>query len=337
MKRSFQAKVGRPSSEALFAQFAKITETIKQYGGLPSLKQAADIWDNIWYVEAHNSTAIEGNTLVLSEVKALLRQNRSLGGKKIKEYMEVQGYANAAKWVYAQGKNPHMKHIRGDIISLTEIRYIHTELMKLVWEIAPHPNALPNEKPGSFRHHDILPFSDGMTPPTHTIIPARLNAWLKQVNQRVKSLKPEEIPLFLASTHCDFEKIHPFLDGNGRTGRLILNLILVRLGYPPVIILKTRRNSYIKALEIADRGNCVSLAEIIARGVLDNIHRFILPKSVSITDRVSLQALVTKEISYEALRKAALRGRLVAEIGDDGMWYSTKNAVEVYQKSRYKK
>jgi Fic family protein len=329
--------LGRPSSNALFAQFAKVTDTIKKYGGLPTLEQAADIWDNIWYVEAHNSTAIEGNTLVLSEVKALLQQKRSIGGKQVEEYMEVQGYANAAKWVYAQGKNPKMQQVKGDIISLTEIRFIHTELMRLVWEVAPHPDALPSELPGSFRRHDIMPFGDGMTPPPFTDVPARLSGWLGRVNSDVKNLDAKDIPLFLAKIHRDFESIHPFLDGNGRTGRLILNLILVRLGYPPVIILKSRRDSYIKALEIADRGNYISLAEIITKGVLDNVHRFISPKFASTTDQVNLQVLASKEISYEALRKAALRGRLEAQIGDDGLWYSTKESVNSYLNSRYKK
>jgi Fic family protein len=257
-----KSTLGRPSSDALFAQFAKVAETIKNYGGLPTLNQAADIWDDIWYVEAHNSTAIEGNTLVLSEVKALLQQKRSLGGKRVKEYMEVQGYANAAKWVYAQGKNPKMKQVRGDIISLTEVRFIHTELMKLVWEIAPHPDAYGNEHPGSFRRHDIRPFGDGMTPPAFTNIPAQLNSWLNQVNSGVKGLEPKDIPLFLAKTHRDFESIHPFLDGNGRIGRLLISLFLLDKKilstpalYTSYYLKKNRVEYYDRLGEVRRKGN----------------------------------------------------------------------------------
>src|SRR5205807_347274 len=76
-------------------------------------------------------------------------------------------------------------------------------------------------------------------------------------------------------THVEFEHIHPFLDGNGRAGRLLLNLILVRLGYPPAIIEKRRRARYLSALRLADAGNTGELAEMIARAVLDNLHQFI--------------------------------------------------------------
>jgi hypothetical protein len=82
----------RPSSCLIFAQFVEVAKRLGEYGGLPSLEQAADIWDDIWYVEAHNSTRTEGNTLVLKKVKVLLRQGRSIGGKKLKEYLEVECY-----------------------------------------------------------------------------------------------------------------------------------------------------------------------------------------------------------------------------------------------------
>jgi hypothetical protein len=63
---------GRPSNRLIFARFVETAKKLAEYGGLPSLEQAGDIWDDIWYVEAHNSTGIEGNTLALKEVKALL-------------------------------------------------------------------------------------------------------------------------------------------------------------------------------------------------------------------------------------------------------------------------
>jgi len=75
-------------------------------GGLPNPREAADIWRGIWFEEAHHSTAIEGNTLVLREVEALLAQGRAVGDKQLREYMEVKGYADAAEWVYNQAIHP---------------------------------------------------------------------------------------------------------------------------------------------------------------------------------------------------------------------------------------
>jgi hypothetical protein len=66
---------------------------------LPNPVEAQDIWTTIWYEEAHNSTAIEGNTLVLKQVERLLADGVAVGDKELKDYMEVRGYANAAQWV----------------------------------------------------------------------------------------------------------------------------------------------------------------------------------------------------------------------------------------------
>ncbi len=78
----------------------------KDLGGLPSPKESETIWTDIWHLEAHHSTAIEGNTLVLREVETLLEQGRAVGSKPLKEYMEVRGYADAADGYTAKRLNP---------------------------------------------------------------------------------------------------------------------------------------------------------------------------------------------------------------------------------------
>ena len=69
----------------------------------------------------------------------------------------------------------------------------------------------------------------------------------------------------MARLHNEYERIHPFRDGNGRTGRLVLNLILVRGGYPPAIIRKIDRGRYLKALRRADAGDYMPLAEVLPK------------------------------------------------------------------------
>jgi Fic family protein len=335
-------KRGRPAINTLFKQFAKCQVNLEHFGGLPSLNKASKIWDEIWFIEAHNSTGLEGNTLVLSEVKALLKRNVNIGGKKTADYLEVIGYGQAAKWVYTQAKEPQSYAPDKDIITQTEIRNIHYILLKAIWEVAPHKNALPEENPGSYRKHDILPFPKGMTPPSFMEIDAQMTDFIRDTNRicsdiLMKKINSENIPLILAEIHCSFEKIHPFLDGNGRTGRLILNLILVRLGFPPCIILKSRRKRYLEAMDLADKKNYKPLAEILSRGILDNVHRFIIPEYMKEKDLVSLQSLVNKEFTYSALRQAASRGKLNVKIGEDGTYYSTPASLEEYKNNRYKK
>ena len=155
----------------------------------------------------------------------------------------------------------------GELITLTEVRTVHRVLMTKVWEVESHPDATPQESPGNFRTHDLHPFGGGMQPPPHPEVPAIIADWVADVvtfGAKVKDGKvdPHDVPAGLATIHGQFERIHPFLDGNGRAGRLLLNLVLVRLGFPPAIIYKRQRHTYLDALDRADKGDPGLLAEL---------------------------------------------------------------------------
>ena len=330
---------GRPARGVIYARFAAAVDELKNFGGLPSPQESRLIWDDIWHLEAHNSTAIEGNTLVLREVRTLLDQKRPVGGKDLKDYMEVLGYGEAARWVYSQARIPDGSSA-GKLLSVTEVRNIHQLTMQLVWEIAPHPDASAQEQPGAFRRHDIRPFSGGMVPPSWVDVSPQITTWVDMVNTSGSAiatgkLAPSEIPVALAQIHSSFERIHPFIDGNGRTGRLVLNLILVRLGFPPAIIFKAHRNRYLTALDRADKDDLGPLAELLARSVIDNLNRLIVPNIAGPARLVLLKSLATPALSYVALRQAAARGRLEASYSSDGTLRSSKLAVDAYLESKY--
>ncbi len=145
------------------------------------------------------------------------------------------------------------------------------------------------------------------------------------------------IPGALRLAHCRFEQIHPFLDGNGRTGRLLLNLILVRLGFPPAIVYKRDRNRYLEALRRADAGEPGPLAELLARAILDNLYRNVIPAVAGPARLVPLAALATADLKAAALRVAAIRGRLAAIRDPDGRWRSSRRWVDEYRKERYRR
>ena len=325
---------GRPSRALVYQRMhSAVRELRERLGGLPRPRESGAVWDDIWHLEAHHSTALEGNTLVLREVAALLERHRPVGSKPLAEYLEVQGYGDAARWVYGQALEPrHPAPV--DLVTLNELRHIHHLAMTPVWAVAPHEQAGADEGPGDFRRHDIRPFGSGMAPPAWTLVDAELRRWVDDAcSLRVDDgeLSPES----LAHIHADFERVHPFLDGNGRTGRLALNLVLVRLGYPPVIVRKQQRPAYLSALARADAGDDGPLAEIIARGITDNVHRFIIPSVAGPARMVPLAALVTDDLSLAALRQAAQRGRLEAYQDADGSWRSSRHAVERYRDNRY--
>jgi fido (protein-threonine AMPylation protein) len=324
---------GRPSREVVYERLRVQTDELRtRLGGLPSPIEARDIWRGIWLAEAHHSTAIEGNTLVLQQVQQLLDQGRAVGNKELREYMEVRGYANAADWVYGHGIEPG--DWQTDVpVTLTDLRHIHKLALDLVWDVDPHPSATPREAPGSFREHEIEPFPGGMRPPSFTDVPSQMESWIRETGL-LREADAGVFPEALARSHARFEQIHPFLDGNGRTGRLVLNLLLVRLGYPPAIIYKRERAQYLRALQRADQGDFGALGELLARAVLDNLYKFIVPAVAGPARLVPLPALASERISADALRVAAARGRLEASKGEDGMWRSSRQWVEQYLTDR---
>jgi Fic family protein len=306
----------------------------KRFGGLPSRLEAEEIWRNIWREETHNSTAIEGNTLVQREVDELLESGLTgRRNKRLEEFLEVRGYADAAGWVYETGIDPAGDWSNGDLLSMHDVRRVHAMSVALAWQVAPPEDATAAEGPGSWREHDIQEFKGGMKPPDWPLVPAEMQRWVEEVDCLRDLDEPYPIA-DVARLHADFERIHPFLDGNGRAGRLLTNLVLVRLGMPPAIIYKRDRDTYLLALRRADTGDVGMLAELLARAVLNNLNRLMLPALAGPARLVPIAALVTDEISHGALRSAAARGALKAQQDGLGQWLSSQLYVEQYLAQR---
>lgn len=325
---------GRPSRASIYAALDQGVDDLWRVGGLPSATEANAIWRGIWHEETHNSTAIEGNTLALNQVRALLEEGRAVGDRELREYLEVQAYADAAHWVYGQALATDAS--RPDrLLTLTELRQIHRLVVEAVWKHFPPQDFLAEEGPGLFRRHNLAPFPGGMQPPGTAEVPGMVDEWLGLV--RKGPSRGQHLMEHLAEIHTRFERIHPFRDGNGRTGRLIVNLLLVRRSYPPAIIYNRDRAKYIRALNRADRDSDIGpLAELLARSVNDSINRFLLPALAGPHRLVPLAALARPQLAASALRLAAERGRLRAQ-RQGARWYSTRQWVDEYLASRYQR
>ena len=203
------------------------------------------------------------------------------------------------------------------------------------WPLTPMPfRVRAHEGPGSSRQHDIEPFPGGVVPPSWVEVQAAITGWTRSLSSVRSSANAVAS---LAAAHGAFERIHPFLDGNGRTGRLLLNLLLVRSGYPPAVIYTRDRNRYLRALSRADTGDPGPLGELIARAVTDNLYRLVVPAVAGPHRLVPLAALANREQTVEAIRAAIERGRLKAQKGPEGQWRSTRAWVEEYLASRYQR
>ncbi|MDP9092946.1 MAG: Fic family protein [Actinomycetota bacterium] len=239
--------------------------------------------------------------------------------------------------VYGHALDPRHR-TNGKLLTLQEVRTVHHAAMQPVWNVAPHPHATTAEEPGNWRQHDIQPFPEGMTPPPFSEVGHHMTDWVAAVNKLRKD-SDAPFPERLAKIHNDFERIHPFLDGNGRTGRLLLNLALVRLGYPPAIVFKSDRAAYLKAMRRADKGDYGLMGELIAWAVTNNLYRFVVPAVAGPARVVPLASLANEKegLTVTALRAAIDRGRLRAQKAEDGSWRSSKRWVEEYRASRYKR
>jgi Fic family protein len=321
----------RPSRKLVYERLERAVADLEEMGGLPSLDEAKGIWEEIWQEEAHHSTAMEGNTLGTREVQLLLFEGRAVGSKELKEYLEVQGYADAALWVYGQAVKGHAGVSE---LTLVEIREIHTRVVSPVWQFFPPEHLDRRDKPGHYRHTNLEPLRPGLATPDWPLLPPLVADWTEDVNTVI--VRDTPIMEEFARLHAAFERIHPFNDGNGRVGRLLLNLMLVRFGYPPAVIHKRDRGRYLDGLRRADENDPGLLGEVLARSVKYGIDRFLIPKLAGTHRYVPLAALTDMGFTHNALVLAAKRGRLEAT-QRDGQWYSSRKAVEDYVNSRYRR
>lgn len=191
----------------------------------------------------HNSTAIEGNTLTLMETKVVLEDGVAIGGKEIREIYEVINHKKA--YGYVKKCIAEKKPLDENIIK--DLHAILTE------------NIIVG---GIYRNEEVRISGAGFTPPAGNEMYMQIKNFYEDLKIKEKELNPIE---FAAWTHTEFVRIHPFVDGNGRTSRLIMNYQLLLNGYLPVSVAKENRLDYYNALEqYAVNGNLKPFADFVA-------------------------------------------------------------------------
>ena len=206
-------------------------------------REALKSFDGSFRVEyAHNSTAIEGNTLSLIETKAVLEDGLSVGGKSLREIYEVVNHDKAFR--YAEKCISESKPLSEAIV-----KDIHALLMENIM------------MGGIYRDVEVRISGAGHRPPA----PREMYWQIKDFYRELSGKYPENRVMLAAWTHAEFVRIHPFVDGNGRTSRMIMNYQLMSGGFLPVSINKENRLEYFETLEeYAVQGNLEPFAEMIA-------------------------------------------------------------------------
>jgi Fic family protein len=195
-----------------------------------------------WYkIElTYSSNAIEGNTLTRSETAMVVAKGLTIRGKSLNEHLEAINHAEALDYIKTLVGIPRQELREIDILS------IHRLILDKV----------NTDKAGKYRHVPVRIGGSNVTFPEALAVPGLMQdfvAWLHESN--------DDPVAVAAKAHFKLVRIHPFIDGNGRTSRLLMNLLLMQAGYPPAIIKKSQRDAYIDALEEVDNTSEITVFE----------------------------------------------------------------------------
>ncbi len=261
----------------------------------------------------HSSNRIEGNTLTLGETETAIN-GMTVGGKTLREIREARNHPDAINYIkeLAQKRDP---------ITEENIKQVHRLLLHEILE-----------KPGEYRTGMITVPGANFTPPKSTQIQGHVEELVQWLNDNPW----EHTPVELATRFMHrLLAIHPFHDGNGRTARVLMNLILLRNGYPTITNISYRdRKQYLEGLGKADLGEYDPLVKFIAMSVESALTRYLI--SIEELDTYSLSE-AAKITGYQAkyLNIRARDGSLGA-YKEGRNWKVTKQDLDRYLKHNNK-
>ena len=235
---------------SLFSRIDSIKEQLSQHHPL-TVSELQRLQEEFLVEYTYNSNAIGGNTLTLQET-ALVLEGVTIDRKPLKDHLEAVGHKDAFLYVQrlVENKVPFSERV---------IKQIHT----LVLIDRP-------EDRGIYRRIPVRIIGAYHTPPEPVFVPEQMKQLIKEFSK--KKLHPIESAALL---HLKFERIHPFVDGNGRTGRLLLNLFLMQNGYPPINVKFTDRKRYYETFGSYYRdNNAGAMVQMIAEYVVERLYKY---------------------------------------------------------------
>jgi Fic family protein len=195
----------------------------------------------------YNSNAIEGNTLTLKETKVAL-EGITIGGKTVREHFEAINHKEAILYVEELVR-------KNEPLSEWQIKSLHQLVLKNI----------DDKNAGCYRTQNVVISGAEHRPPDYLSVPLEMEAFVRDCAENRQCLHPVE---YAARVHAEFVKIHPFVDGNGRTARLLMNLELMKAGFPPAVMQVEKRLRYYEALDRAHiTGDYEPFLELMAETV----------------------------------------------------------------------
>jgi len=267
----------------------------------------------------YNSNAIEGNSLTLKETFLVINEGVTVRGKPLKDHLEAKDHHAALEYLYALIEND-----KRHTISEPLIRTLHQIIMQ----------ETDKEWAGQYRNANVVIAGASHTPPNALEVPHQMRDLIGWLSAQKNKLHIVELSALL---HHKLVHIHPFFDGNGRTARLVMNVLLMQAGYPLVAVLKNDRKKYYTVLEKADGRNSEPLVKFLAQSIersLDIYLKTLTPSTKNQEKFVRLSEIAKHSpFSTKYLNLLARKGSLEAhKEGRD--WLTTKQALERYINNR---
>jgi Fic family protein len=230
----------------IFTEIDRLQQEINSYRPLPAstLKQLKEYYR---IGLTYTSNALEGNSLTETETKIVLEDGITIGGKPIKDYYEALGHSEAYDHIYKLSKGKEFTE--DDIKKLHKLFYYRID----------------ETQAGRYRKERVFISGSQYSLPGPEKVPDLMKDFIASMNDAAKSLHPVE---YSAAAHKGFVFIHPFVDGNGRVARLLMNLILLQKEYCIAIIPPILRRDYIQALEKAHKDD-KDFVKFIAKVVME--------------------------------------------------------------------
>lgn len=260
----------------------------------------------------YNSNAIEGNTLTLQETRLAIEEGLTVGGKPLKHFLEAVNHEKAIEFV--EGLGADRKINEELILELNEL------ILKGTTEYA-----------GRYRGTRVTIAGAGFQPPDPDDLLGEMRKFVEWVGNGLANPNTEPVE-FAAMVHYKLVRIHPFVDGNGRVSRLLMNLVLLRNGFPPAMLLYADRKKYYGVLRGADKDNFTPFLNFVARSVEQSLNRYlnVMEKPSAENKLISLaEAIQFCNYSQEYLSLLARKGRLGAT-KIDGNWMVSKEELKRY-------
>lgn len=270
----------------------------------------------------YNSNAIEGNSLTLQETFLVLSEGITIKGKPLKDHLEATGHKEALDFLY-------------DMVGYKKKITFSEHLIKNLHQLVTQN--IEKEWAGRYRNAPVIITGTFHQPPDALDVPPLMNNLIRWVGNQQKKMHIVELAAVLQHK---FVYIHPFFDGNGRTARLIMNVLLLQKGYPLAIILKNDRKRYYRVLQGADKGNYKPLVEFVAKAVersLDIYLDTLIPSSKTKEKYITLTT-AAKNSPYSAKYLNLLVNKGLLEAHKEGRnWVTTEKAIRRYREDRQRK